>query len=64
MIPGGMSDLAIPEFDVPESATCKQCGCPLHITTTASGVPYWASNSGNSRCIWPMQHMRHEAVLS
>lgn len=44
--------------------TCKHCGCPLHITSTITGHVYWASNSGNPGCIWPMQHMKHEAVTA
>lgn len=32
---------------------CDNCGSRLHIATTMNGTPYWASNSGSSRCVWP-----------
>lgn len=41
--------------------TCKHCDCRLHITSTITGHTYWASNSGNPYCTWPMGHMKHEA---
>ena len=41
---------------------CKHCGSALHITMTITGYTYWASNSGNPYCVWPMQHMRHDAI--
>lgn len=41
---------------------CKHCGCDLHLTSTITGATYWVSNSGNTRCIWPMQYMKHEIV--
>ena len=47
---------------LPDSVVCKHCGCKLRRTISTQGVPYWASNSGNAYCIWPMQHMRHEAT--
>ena len=37
---------------------CDNCGSVLHIATTPNGTPYWASNSGNSRCYWP-HNQRH-----
>lgn len=49
-------------YDPHKPVACKHCGCKLHRTISIKGVPYWAANSGNAFCVWPMQHMRHEVT--
>jgi len=42
---------------------CDNCGCLLHGQTNMRGQSYWASNSGNAYCVWPIQHMRHQVAV-